>query len=123
MKVIRNILFYLLSFILCFFIGIQFANLIEAGKGQMLAGGAIVLFYGIIGAFIGLILSVFLSIYYKKKPRIIIQSNKVMTLLILIFIAFFWIKYQIKQSQVDDSIGYFLDVKVDFSKQEFAMIR
>ena len=40
--------FYLLMLVGFFFLGLYFAALIDAGKGQGLAGGAIVLGYGIL---------------------------------------------------------------------------
>ena len=64
---IHSILLYVLSFVFSFFIGIGYASWIEAGKGQMLAGGAIVLSYGVMGAFIGLILSIFVARNVKAK--------------------------------------------------------
>lgn len=88
-----------------FFIGILYATIIEAGKGQMLAAGAIVLGYGVIGAFIGLILSIFLSIKYKTKPNLIALINKISFVLILGFIVFFWVKYQLNESKKDNSLG------------------
>ncbi|MDX1317257.1 MAG: hypothetical protein R3262_06895, partial [Xanthomarina gelatinilytica] len=57
-----SFLMYFLAIIAFFFLGIVYANITEAGKGQMLAGGAIVFGYGVIGAFIGLCLSIFTAI-------------------------------------------------------------
>lgn len=113
MKILRNILLYLLFFIFGFFAGVQFANLIEAGKGQMLAGGAIVLGYGVIGAIIGLVLSIFISIIYKSKPKYIIRLNKIMAIVVVVFFVFFWAKYQIKETKSQNSLGSELESTLD----------
>ena len=47
-----NILFYFLSAILFFFLGMIFAGITNAGKDQGLAAGAIVFGYGIIAGFV-----------------------------------------------------------------------
>lgn len=77
--------------------GVSYAGVVEAAKGQMLAGGAIVVGYGVISAVIGFIIS--LVIAYKINRRIIIKLN----ILLAIFIAGFWAYYQIKYQQRQDA--------------------
>lgn len=105
MNILRTILFYILFFLVGFFLGIQVADIVDAGKGQMLAGGAIVLGYGVVGAFLGLIVSIFLSIIYKTKPSAIILLNKILTVLLLCLWFFFYLKYQKREAQKDNQIG------------------
>ena len=105
MNILRTILFYILFFLVGFFLGIQVADIVDAGKGQMLAGGAIVLGYGVVGAFLGLIVSIFLSIIYKTKPSAIILLNKILTVLLLCLWFFFYLKYQNREAQKDNQIG------------------
>jgi hypothetical protein len=90
-----SLLFYLLAFICSFFIGIVIAGLVEAGKGQMLAGGAIVLGYGVITAVIGFVISLFITL--KTNRKLIFRGNIILAILILSFWGYFYIKYQNKQ--------------------------
>ena len=90
-----SFLLYFLAFIFFFFMGVSFAGVIEAAKGQMLAAGAIVFGYGIVAAFIGLIIS--LVIANKMDRKIIIKLNIVMVIFILGFWAYYQIRYQQRQ--------------------------
>jgi hypothetical protein len=88
---------YFLALIAFFFLGLIYAGITEAGKGQMLAGGAIVFGYGIIGAFIGLCLSLFLA--YKLKRSLILKINGLLALIIIASFGYFTIKYQKRQRE------------------------
>jgi len=90
-----SFLMYFLAIIAFFFLGLIYAGIIEAGKGQMLAGGAIVFGYGVIGAVIGLCASLFTA--FKAQRHIIIKINIVLTLIIIASFAYFTIKYQKRQ--------------------------
>lgn len=59
--------FYVLMLIVFFFVGIYIAKLIGAGEGQMLAGGAIVLGWGVLFGGIAFVLSFFLAYYIAHK--------------------------------------------------------
>jgi hypothetical protein len=48
-----SLLYYILAFFTEFFVGVVIAGLLEAGKGQMLAAGTVVIGYGFMGAGIG----------------------------------------------------------------------
>ncbi|WP_411896182.1 hypothetical protein [Winogradskyella sp. A2] len=88
---------YFLALIAFFFLGLIYAGITEAGKGQMLAGGAIVFGYGVIGAFIGLCLSLFLACILKRS--LIIKVNGLLALIIVASFSYFTIKYQKRQRQ------------------------
>jgi hypothetical protein len=92
-----SFLMYFLAIIAFFFLGIVYAGITEAGKGQMLAAGAIVFGYGVIGAFIGLCLSIITAI--KAKRHIIIKINGLLTLIIVASFAYFYINYQKRQRE------------------------
>ncbi|MEL7002613.1 MAG: hypothetical protein AAFN93_07735 [Bacteroidota bacterium] len=92
-----SLLFYFLSVIMSFFIGLLLAKVLGAGKGQMLAGGAIVLFYGIISAGVGFIASIFLA--YELKTAVIIQLNKILGLLLVVIIS--WGSYKLSTREKD----------------------
>jgi len=84
------LLFNILSLILFFFIGLLYAGWIDAGKNQGLAGGAIVLGYGVIFAFVALLISFFGT--YRLEHKSMVRGNIVLTILILA--SFLWIKYK-----------------------------
>jgi hypothetical protein len=62
-----NIAFYVLMGIAFFIAGIFYANMIEAGKDQMLAGGAIVLGWGVLFGGIAFIASIFIAYYTSAQ--------------------------------------------------------
>jgi hypothetical protein len=92
-----SFLLYFLAFIASFFIGLTYAGIIEAGKGQMLAGGAIVLGYGVIGAFIGFVLSIFIAV--KASRSLIMKLNIFLALAIIAFFSYYTINYQKRQKE------------------------
>lgn len=92
-----SLLMYLLAIIAFFFLGLVYAGISEAGKGQMLAGGAIVFGYGVIGALIGLILSIIAA--FKAKRHAIIKVNVLLALIIVASFAYFRIKYKQRQEE------------------------
>jgi mannose/fructose/N-acetylgalactosamine-specific phosphotransferase system component IID len=92
-----SLLLYLLAFLFFFFIGLSYAGLIEAGKGQMLAGGAIVLGYGVMGAFIGFCIS--LAVAYKADRKWIIRLNAIMAVGLVAFWAFYAIRFQQRKEE------------------------
>ncbi len=73
---LAKLLFYLLSSFLFFFIGMVLAGISGVAKGQGLAGGAIILGYGVMSGAIALIASIILAIYLK--PSTIYFLNKVL---------------------------------------------
>ena len=86
-----SLLLYLLVIIVFFFIGILYAGLVEAGKNQGLAGGAIVLGYGVMSAFFALIASLIAA--YKLAGKVIININKILGVAMVGFIAYFTWNY------------------------------
>lgn len=94
-----SLLFYLLGIIASFFIGLTYAGITDAGKNQGLAGGAIVLGYGVIAAGIGLIIALFVA--YKANRKIIFRLNIILALCIAGFYAYYHIKFLEKQKEQD----------------------
>ncbi|MCB0462682.1 MAG: hypothetical protein KDC81_08265 [Flavobacteriaceae bacterium] len=92
-----SFLMYVLAIIAFFFLGLVYAGITEAGKGQMLAAGAIVFGYGVIGAFIGLCLSLFIA--YNAKRRLIIKLNVVLAFIIFASFFYFYFNYQKRQRE------------------------
>ena len=75
------LLFSILTLILFFFVGLLYAGWMEAGKNQGLAGGAIVLGYGVIFAIIALLISFFATYHLRHKS--VVRGNIALTILIL----------------------------------------
>ncbi|MDP2692092.1 MAG: hypothetical protein Q8O88_00450 [bacterium] len=88
-----NIGFYILMLLACFALGLYFAEAIDAGKNQGLAGGAIVLGYGVLFGGIGFIASFFIA--YFVDTKVIIKINYF--LLLFLIIAWGYKYYQFKQ--------------------------
>jgi len=98
-----SLLFYFLMVIVFFFIGLFFAKLVGAGKNQMLAGGAIVLFYGLVFAGIAFTLALFVA--YGVKHNTLIKFNKVLGVLFFVLaciIAYKVITREKKEDPVKD---------------------
>ena len=92
----KSLLLYVLTILVFLIGGSIVAALTGAGKNQGLAGGAIVLFYGVISAFIALIISLFIA--YKANDKTIVAINKTLGVICLIIVSY--IVY--KQITVDD---------------------
>ena len=92
-----SLLMYFLAVLVFFFIGVTYAGLIDAGKNQMLAGAAIVLGYGVMVSISGLIIALFVA--YKSSRKTIFRINLILTLLIVLFVGYFTVKYNERQSQ------------------------
>ncbi len=90
-------LMYFLAIVAFFFVGVTYAGIIEAGKNQMLAGGAIVLGYGVMGSFAGLCLALFVA--YRSGRKTIIRINIILLVSILSFWAYYTVKYQKRQKE------------------------
>jgi hypothetical protein len=99
MKLLKptNLLFYFLSLINFIFIGIFFAVVTDAAKGQGLAGGAIVLGYGVIAGAAALIVSIFLAYYLDEK--IVILLNKILGVIFSLFIIIIAIRFFTRQQK------------------------
>ncbi len=92
-----SLLLYLLSFITFFFVGASIAGLIGVAKNQGLAGGAIVFGYAVIAAFIALIVAIVIA--SKISRNLIINLNKILAILIVVFFSYFVISYQARQKE------------------------
>lgn len=97
-KMVRpySFLMYILAILVGFFVGVMYAGWIDAGKDQMLAAGAILVGYGVVGAFISFVAS--LALVYWSGRRTIIGLNGILALLLAGFFVYFTVKYQRKQA-------------------------
>jgi len=90
-----SFLLYFLTLITFFFIGLTYAGIVEAGKNQGLAGGAIVFGYGVIAAGIGLLISLFIA--YKTNRKLIFRLNIILAISIASFYLYYHLKYLERQ--------------------------
>lgn len=90
-----SFLLYFLAVLTSFFVGVTYAGIVEAGKNQGLAGGAIVLGYGVIGAFFGFIIALFIA--NKTNRRIIFRLNIILTISIICFYIYYHLKFLERQ--------------------------
>ena len=98
-----NILFYLLSSFLFFFLGMVIAAITGAGEGLGLAGGAVVLGYGVILGCAACISSIF-SVRFLKENYVVLL-NKIFAVIITLFTAFFIYRYLTLQDGSEKSIS------------------
>lgn len=84
---LASLLLYSLCLVNFFFLGLFFAWLTEAGKDQGLAGGAIVLSYGLGFALISFFSAIFLS--YNTTQEKVRAINKFMVILLLLLLCAF----------------------------------
>lgn len=90
---LANIGFYFLMLLVFFVLGLYFAGFIDAGKGQGLAGGAIVVGYGVLFSGIAFIASFFIA-YFLETSMI----KKLNWLLLVVLLATWgYTYYQFKQ--------------------------
>ena len=80
-----NLLLYFQTILVFFIVGVTYAGLTNAAKGQGLAGGAIVLGYGVMFVFIAFITSIIVA--YYVKDRIIVITNRIMAIVLIIAIG------------------------------------
>jgi hypothetical protein len=96
-----SLLMYVLVILVFFMAGMTITGISGVAKGQGLAGGAIVFFYGVVTAIIAFILSLFVA--YKMQIGTIIKINKILGI-IFIFAACLFTYRVIKINKKETSI-------------------
>ncbi len=96
-KIPARLAFYLLMLLVFFLMGLYVAGMLEAGKDQMLAGGAIVLGWGVMFGGIALLTSFFIP--YMVTHRVIIKLNWILMILLLIFYGITHYRYLERQKE------------------------
>ncbi|RFN57992.1 hypothetical protein [Marixanthomonas ophiurae] len=97
---LANIAFYFLMLLVFFAIGLYVAGLLEAGKNQGLAGGAIVLGYGALFGGIAFIFSFFIA--YHIKHKLIVRFNWLLLLLLVITYGITHYRYLERQNKQEE---------------------
>ncbi|KAA3661344.1 MAG: hypothetical protein DWQ10_04710 [Calditrichaeota bacterium] len=80
-----SLLLYLLTILVFFFLGLLYAGLVDAGKGQGLAAGAIVLGYGVFAAFYALLAAIFAA--YALRETKVKLLNKILGIALIVVFA------------------------------------
>lgn len=80
-----SLFLYFFTIIVFFFVGIYAAKLIGAGKNQMLAGGAIVFFYGVVSSIIAVIGALFVA--HGVNHSTIIRINKILAIFFFLLVG------------------------------------
>jgi len=87
-----KLLFYVLTTLVFFFLGMVFAGITDAGKGQGLAGGAIVLSYGVISAGLAFLVSIFSATSLSSGT--VVRLNKILLLVFAVMLLAFVYRIQ-----------------------------
>jgi len=98
---LSNLLFYLLITLMFFFLGMVFAGITGAGKGQGLAGGAIVFGYGVISAVIAFISSIFIA--QLLGSLLVKRLNKILIFIVAVMLALLTYRYQTRHVPLKQS--------------------
>lgn len=99
---LSSIGFYLLMIVLFFLVGLYVAKLSGAGKNQMLAGGAIVMMWGLLFAFGAFITSFFVVRLVSLKT--VIQLNWILLILILSLYGYGYYRLSIREKKASTEI-------------------
>lgn len=90
-----SLLFNFLTLLVFFILGLLYAGLIDAGKNQGLAGGAIVFWWGVLFAGVAFIISFFVT--HKVKHKKIVIGNWILFLVLLTGYGIFHYRYVQRQ--------------------------
>ncbi len=80
-----SLLLYLLSLLVFFLAGMVYAGVSGVAKGQGLAGGAIVLGYGVMFGIIALVVSIFIAFYVKHRAVVI--TNRILAVVFAVMVG------------------------------------
>lgn len=92
-----SLLFNLLMVIVFLFVGIYIAGLVGAGEGQMLAGGAIVLMWGLMFAGVAFIASFFITA--KTPHKTVVRLNWLLLVVLLVLYGITHYRYVQRQKE------------------------
>ena len=105
-----SILLYLLSFVVFVILGATYAALSGAADGQGLAGGAIVLGYGIMFGFFAIVVSIF--IVYQSSQKTIYVGVVILFVLLLLLIAILFIRQKMQKNKVDEEVQFKVSTEI-----------
>ncbi|MGI9544327.1 MAG: hypothetical protein ACR2MX_13790 [Cyclobacteriaceae bacterium] len=94
-----SLLLYLLSLVVFLMVGMVFAGVTGVAKGQGLAGGAIVLGYGVMFGFTALFISFFIA--YYASHSVIINTNRVLAIALIIAAGIFTYRFMMQEGATE----------------------
>lgn len=115
-----NLLLYLLAILTFFFLGIAYAILTHAAENQGLAGGAIVLGYGVISSFFGLFMALFVA--SKSSKNNILRINKILGIIVIGLLSFSSWRYYTKTKQEQEIQQHEIHKQTSPATQPMAML-
>ncbi|WP_373514425.1 hypothetical protein [Persicitalea sp.] len=96
-----SLLLYLLAVLVFFILVLTYGGLSGAGKGQGLAGGAIVFGYGLVAAFLALIVYFFVAFYASHIA--VVKTNRILTAVLTVGILYTIYQSSFRQGEVQRS--------------------
>ena len=102
------LLLYVLSILLFFVVGAWVGKISGAAEGQGLAGGAIILFYGLVGSVISFVVS--LVVVAKTNKRMVVTINKIFAVFVFIIAA--WVIYRVQNDKPQEDTSPTTPTKV-----------
>lgn len=94
-----SFLFYFLTILVFFFMGVSYVIVTGSAEGQGLAAGAIVIGTGVVFAFVALVLS-FVALYFSSG-RFVKKANLILFITLILFIAFFIFRFYQRHQKKD----------------------
>ena len=91
------LLFYFLVLMTFLLLGMTFAGFTDAAKGQGLAGGTIILGYGVLFAVIALPIAVFMA--YRTANKSLVIANKILAVVLIIAFSITTYRYQVRNKK------------------------
>ena len=95
---LTGVLFFLLMILFAFILGLVYAGIVDAGKDQGLAGGAIVLGYGVVGAVIGIVAAIIIVLKTNQKTLVVVNAVLAVLLVLTLVIA----RYKFKKDNPNE---------------------
>ncbi len=111
-----SLLLYLLTMMVFFSLGSWYAVATDAAKGQMLAGGAIVLFHGVVVAFFAFFAALFLV--YNSPHKTVVIANQILAVVLVVLIVIFVLKRSTRERDKSNSVK----IEINHSNQ-FGLIK
>lgn len=94
---LSSLFLYLISFVSFFFVGASVAGVLGLAEGQGLAGGAIILGYGLLGSVTAVVIAIFMVNLCSSK--VIVWTNVALTCVTAILVIYFTLNYQNRERE------------------------
>ena len=94
---LSSLFLYLISFVTFFLVGASVAGVLGLAEGQGLAGGAIILGYGLFGSVTAVVIAIFMVNLCSNK--VIVWTNIALTCVAAILVIYFTLNYQKRERE------------------------